>query len=200
MVREEGVEALNLRSLAARAGVSQTALYHHFHDKQELLCAVGEDGIKHFSALLDLAIRGRPTPATLTDATLGSEGGQLAPIAGPIPPGGLERFTETYVRFAIANPELYELMLGRTTWRGGTTESFRNAARGTFRAFAELMHNLQTRGELPAEVNSLRLAQVVWGLLHGLVRMHNDSLVFTPANVEEISRYAATVLKHIRLP
>ena len=37
LVEEEGVEALSMRRLAARVGVSATALYRHFADKDELL-------------------------------------------------------------------------------------------------------------------------------------------------------------------
>ncbi|HAD65476.1 MAG TPA: TetR family transcriptional regulator, partial [Alcanivorax sp.] len=33
LLREQGVEGLSLRRLAERAGVSRTAPYHHFTDK-----------------------------------------------------------------------------------------------------------------------------------------------------------------------
>jgi AcrR family transcriptional regulator len=52
MLRDGGLEALSLRRLAERVGVSQTALYHHFHDKQGLLCAMGEEGIRRFDEAL----------------------------------------------------------------------------------------------------------------------------------------------------
>lgn len=171
-IRDEGIEALNLRRLAADVGVSQTALYHHFRDKQALLGAVGEEGIRRFSAVLlqafdvpDLPLRTR-----------------------------FERFASAYVRFAIANPELYELMLGRTTWRNSPADSFMTAARGTFRASAERIAALQASGEIASTLKPLRIAQLAWGMLHGLVRMHNDGLRFSAGDVEDIALYAAGLI------
>ena len=43
LLREQGVEGLSLRRLAERAGVSRTAPYHHFEDKNALLCALADD-------------------------------------------------------------------------------------------------------------------------------------------------------------
>ena len=95
MVRADGIESLTLRKLAERVGVSQTALYHHFGDKQDLLCAMGEEGIHLFEAGI----------AGCFDESASPE-------------RRLEAFVQGYVRFALGNPELYELMFGRTTWRG----------------------------------------------------------------------------------
>ncbi len=175
MLREKGLESLSLRRLADRVGVSQTALYHHFQDKQGLLCAMGEEGIRRF----DMAVRQ-------------SESG------GQTPEARFESFITAYVQFALSYPELYELMFGRTTWRGGTTASFEQAARGSFRAYAEMVGDLQQAGQLSSSLNALRLAQVIWGTLHGLCRMHNDGLLFSPKDVEEISRYALWMVRNMR--
>lgn len=43
-LEEDGLEALSLRGVAARAGVTQTAPYTHFKDKRALLAAVAEVG------------------------------------------------------------------------------------------------------------------------------------------------------------
>jgi len=37
MLKESGIEEVSLRKLAARVGVSRTAPYHHFKDKNALL-------------------------------------------------------------------------------------------------------------------------------------------------------------------
>ncbi|MGB3580721.1 MAG: helix-turn-helix domain-containing protein, partial [Roseiarcus sp.] len=39
-IAKHGVDALNLRQLAARAGVTPGAPYHHFTHREELLAAV----------------------------------------------------------------------------------------------------------------------------------------------------------------
>ncbi|HQV41346.1 MAG TPA: TetR/AcrR family transcriptional regulator [Moraxellaceae bacterium] len=175
MMQEGGLAALNLRRLGMRVGVSQTALYHHFKDKQGLLCALGEEGIRRFDASLQQG-------SGVADAT-------EERLAG---------FIKSYVQFALAYPELYELMFGRTTWRGGTTATFEQAARSSFRSYAQMIAELQQSGQLSSGINSLRLAQVIWGMLHGLCRMHNDGLLFSPGDVEEISRHALWLVRNIR--
>lgn len=177
MVEEEGVEALSLRKLAERVGVSQTALYHHFRDKQALLCAIGEEAITHFSSLMQQG---------LADVT-GLE-------------ARFERFVTVYIRFALGHPELYELLFGRVVWKakGEESEVFRAKARASFRAYAEMATALQAQGYLSADLNPLRLAQVLWGTLHGLCRMYNDGLAFSPGDVEEIGQYARWLLQRLR--
>lgn len=176
MVRRDGLEGLSLRKLAERVGVSQTALYHHFSDKQGLFCAMGEEGIRLFSGLLE---EGLAAAATLEQR--------------------FEGFVTIYVRFALGNPELYELLFGRTIWKaeGGASEAFRARARAAFRSFAEIIMGLQAEGGFSTELNPLRLAQVMWGTLHGLCRMHNDGLAFTSADVEAISQYARGLLQRL---
>src|SRR5580765_68802 len=45
-IRAEGVDALTLREIGARLGVSRTALYRHFADKRALLAAVATEGFR----------------------------------------------------------------------------------------------------------------------------------------------------------
>lgn len=176
LIERDGIDALNLRALAQQVGVSQTALYHHFSDKQGLLCAIGEQAVREFGERLRDALNDNSQPLQQR----------------------VEVFIRTYLRYAIAHPELYELMLGRTTWRNGMTDSFRRAALDGFRALVELLGELQQEGLLPGGLNPLRLAQVLWGTLHGLSRMVNDGLVFTPDDVEDIGRYAAALVGSVR--
>jgi AcrR family transcriptional regulator len=177
MVEKDGVDALSVRKLAERVGVSQTALYHHFRDKQALLCAIGEEAIDHFAGMLQAG---------------------LAEVEGL--EARFERFVTVYVRFALEHPELYEVLFGRVTWKGEGPESeaFRSKARASFRSYAEMVSSLQAQGWLSPDLNPLRLAQVLWGTLHGLCRMYNDGLAFTPGDVEEISQYARWLLQRLR--
>lgn len=177
MMRAEGMEALSLRKLAERVGVSPAALYHHFSDKQALLCAIGEEGITLFSDLLREGMEGH----------MGLE-------------ARFQRFVTLYIRFALANPEIYELLFGRITWKGEgeASEAFRAKARASFRGYAEVITSLQGQGFFSAEINPLRLSQIIWGTLHGLCRMYNDGLAFRPDDVEEIGQYARWLLERLR--
>ena len=45
-IQDDGVEALTLRTIGVRLGVSRTALYRHFTDKRALLSAVATEGFR----------------------------------------------------------------------------------------------------------------------------------------------------------
>src|SRR5215831_17121958 len=55
-IQEEGVEALTLRGVGARLGVSRTALYRHFEDKTALLARVALEGFRLFREALQTAV------------------------------------------------------------------------------------------------------------------------------------------------
>ena len=132
LVQEVGVEAISLRELAERVGVSTPALYHHFKNKQQLLFALGEASVDLFQAALDQAIQQAEQGFSIED------------------------FVRVYVRFAIENPELYELMFGRQMWSGEQTSEFHRKAKHSFRVSAERLLRLQQAGQLTSGVNPLR--------------------------------------------
>src|SRR5215475_9869167 len=45
-IQTDGVEQLTLRTVGERLGVSRSALYRHFADKQSLLATVGKEGFR----------------------------------------------------------------------------------------------------------------------------------------------------------
>ncbi len=83
LVAEAGPEAVSLREAARRSGVSATATYRHFRDKEALLAAVAAEGFREFTAAL------------------------VASIADGQPFSAMGR---TYVEFALARPGLFRLM------------------------------------------------------------------------------------------
>src|SRR5512136_2050058 len=52
ILSEKGIEGLSLRNVARRVGVSHTAPYNHFTDKQGLLAAISTAGHEHLHQLL----------------------------------------------------------------------------------------------------------------------------------------------------
>jgi AcrR family transcriptional regulator len=84
LLEKEGVEALSLREVARRAGVSHAAPYRHFAEREALLAALAVEGF----------------------AWLG-EAQRAAAKAG-----GLRAMGEAYVAFALAHPQRFRLMFG----------------------------------------------------------------------------------------
>ena len=61
----QGLDALSMRSVADKAGVSATAIYHHFDSKQALVEEVVSRGYGRFGDYLEAAIAPHPTPSGL---------------------------------------------------------------------------------------------------------------------------------------
>ncbi|MFT6490646.1 MAG: AcrR family transcriptional regulator [Parvibaculaceae bacterium] len=89
IVEEKGALALSLRAVARAAGVSQTAPYHHFQDKEALLAMVAETGFRDLAVGMEHA----RDPHASSGANL-----QALGVA--------------YVLFATNNPERFRLMFG----------------------------------------------------------------------------------------
>src|SRR5262249_4551094 len=87
ILSEAGVGGLSLRAAARRARVSAMAPYRHFADKEALLAAVAEYGLRELAAQLIAA------PATAADPRAGSAALGVA-----------------YVLFACDQPSLFKLM------------------------------------------------------------------------------------------
>jgi AcrR family transcriptional regulator len=84
ILEKEGVEALTVRALTRRAGVSHAAPYRHFPDREALLAALAAEGF----------------------AMLGSAQRKAAAMHG------LRGMGEAYVRFALEHPQRFRLMFG----------------------------------------------------------------------------------------
>jgi AcrR family transcriptional regulator len=88
LLEEGGQSELSLRAVARRAGVSPTAPYRHYADREALVSAVAAVGYRELAARLAAAHPAPSTPA------------QLANVA------------VAYVQFAIDRPALFRIMFG----------------------------------------------------------------------------------------
>ncbi len=59
---EQGYERTTVRMLADAMGIKSGSLFHHFNDKQEILCAVIQDGMESAMAIADQALSGLTDP------------------------------------------------------------------------------------------------------------------------------------------
>lgn len=172
MIRQGGVGSVSLRKIAEKAGVSRTAPYHHFADKSDLLAAVAEQGFVTLTSQLREAIE---NPA-------------LSLVQR------LEQSIQGYVRFAVENSTEYDLMFGSELWRDNPSERLQRTARDSFRQYAGLITSFSEQGLLSNGEDPLRLAQLMWAALHGLVKLTHDGIFVRTEDLEEISRYAVVKL------
>ena len=88
-IRESGPENLSLRAIARRVGVSQTAPYRHFADKNDLLAELARQGFDDITRFLTDQTESQATPAAR-----------------------LQQAATAYISYAIKNPEKYRLIFG----------------------------------------------------------------------------------------
>ncbi|RKE23655.1 TetR/AcrR family transcriptional regulator [Streptomyces sp. TLI_171] len=86
LLEEDGSAALSLRAVARRAGVSATAPYRHYPDREALLSAVAAEGYRELATNLTAA---HPSPTT---------------------PEELAAVAVAYVRFALDHPAMFRVM------------------------------------------------------------------------------------------
>lgn len=165
LLRDAGIEGLSLRKLAEKVGVSRTAPYHYFRDKNQLLCAIAEQGfIKWQQDAQD--IFNQP------DLTLRAK---------------YKQFFYGYIRYAAENPELYNLMFGQAIWKNNNaTDSLKKVAYPSFNFQVQMTQTWQQQGLLPKNQNTLRLAQVTWGTMHGIARLLIDGIYADQSHIDEM--------------
>src|SRR5262245_4881527 len=87
LVSSKGVQALTLREVARRAGVTHAAPYHHFPSKEALFAAVATEGFRDLAAAMRAALSGRRGPFA-----------------------SLRAIGVAYVRFATEHPAHFRIM------------------------------------------------------------------------------------------
>lgn len=148
---ERGADRVTMQDIAAALGCRPPALYHHFPNKEALLLVVHDEGFRQLFAAKRAAV---------------------ADADGPL--DRLRRGGWAYVRFAAANPELYELMFNdrgphrRREEDGGGTAA--DPARQALAVLEDTVRACQQAGCLtgvPAETAAFTL----WSAVHGAIAL-----------------------------
>jgi AcrR family transcriptional regulator len=163
MIAADGIESLSLRKLADKVGVSRTAAYHYFDDKNNLLCAIASDGFRHWQQLLKQGEKNNQTERQK-----------------------FEQYIINYMVYATGHPEAYELMFGRCIWKQSQcTQELKTIAHETFQHQVDMIDYWQTIGLVKGD-NPLRTAQIIWGMLHGIAKLFIDGVYIDDTRAEEI--------------
>ena len=145
-----GLSALSMRKVAERVGVSATALYRHFDDKEALLVAVVQAGFERFTSYL---LRG---------------------LAGKTPPERLARTGEGYLRFALEHSSYYRIMFMTSREDFGfdqLPEASRQILARSFQLLVDRVRECQDAGTLRAGEPE-EIAVLIWAFVHGLVSLY----------------------------
>ena len=167
-IQAEGVEQLTLRAVGVRLGVSRTALYRHFPDKQALLAAVGREGFRMLGEVTSTAWQ----------------------THGP-GPAGLDAMGAAYVSFATSHPSHYRVMFGSFLESSSKDEAFVQVANAAFDILLNAVKELQQQG-LVRRDDPLLLSLFIWSMVHGIAMLGIDGhLGRGGADDDVLHRYAA---------
>ena len=78
-------------------------------------------------------------------------------------------------------------MFGSTLWKeNNSSTSLKEVAYPSFQFQVEMTKTWQAKGLMPKNENTLRLAQVSWGTLHGIARLVIDGIYADASNIDEM--------------
>ena len=144
-----GLEALSLRAVGARAGITPMAVYRHFSDKADLVHALGGYALGVWQ---DRASACENLP--LLEA--------------------FDALSGTFVDFALDAPALFDAaFVLRTRAERVYPEDFENGQSPVIGALARRIGQGQLQG-LVADGPPLELAMSIWGVLQGLIALHRS--------------------------
>ncbi|MCK6522864.1 TetR/AcrR family transcriptional regulator [Myxococcota bacterium] len=170
LLQEGGVEALTLRAVARRAGVSPGAPYHHFADKDALIAAIAG------AAFAELHL-------VLSEAAHGAAAKNAA--------GRLQAMCAAYVRFALHGPARYAVMFHPDL---GQSPAMQTVAGAALAAFEQLNLAVAAVSPRPDPRGQREAALLVWATAHGAVVLQLGGMVrpLTPS-LDDTTRLAAQV-------
>ena len=171
ILAKEGVDGLSLRKVAKRAGVSHSAPYSHFPNKQSLIAAISTEGFNQLYTELDAAVSSHSR----------------------YPKQQLTEGTRAYVQFAMKHGDTFKIMFSGVLEKEKDYPAFVEISGKTFQLVVNIVRACQDAKVLEAGPPEL-LAVSVWGQVHGIVSLALEGqisrAVLDTHSVEEIVSFA----------
>ncbi len=147
---EHGIEQTTIRKIASAIDYSVGTVYVYYKDKNDILHDLHSQGFQQ----------------------LGGEMRVLVSVADPME--RLKALGRVYLRFALENPDMYDLMFtlkAPMDFLDSVNEEEWNEGKGTFAVLLETVDQCIKAGHF--EGHSLEpLAFAIWGAVHGMASLH----------------------------
>lgn len=141
-----GIDALSMRAVAARVGVSATAIYNYFENKQALVENVISMGFARFDKYLREAVADRPDGSAER----------------------LEALGEAYIRFALENREYFRVLFAMHAELPRDIEELPEGS--GYALFRQSVIDAMKAGTI-RETDPDLVVLYLWTLVHGLVTL-----------------------------
>ena len=148
ILSKEGLGGLSLRRVAKKAGVSHTAPYAHFADKQALIAAISTEGYHQLYEQLTAAV----------ETNHGNPQNLLVEVGW------------AYVQFALKDPELFKVMFSGVIEQEKDYPDFREISQKNFQLLLGIIKTYQESGLLAPEPVDL-VAVRLWSVVHGFIML-----------------------------
>jgi AcrR family transcriptional regulator len=148
ILAEDGESGLSLRKVAGRAGVSHSAPYAHFTDKQALIAAISTEGYRRlYEKLMD--------------------------VTRAYPGDSLRQLVETawvYTRFAMDDRAHFKITFSGIIQKEKDYPEFVEMSMRSFSVVTDIVRDCQEAGVLEAGPTDA-VAVSVWSMVHGFVSL-----------------------------
>ena len=170
ILNTEGISGIKMRAVGQHLGVSQSAAYRHFSDKNALLAAVAKRGFDDLAAQLRLVREGHYP-------SLGEQ---------------MQHMGKAYIRYAIENQSQYRLMYGTGAVQQTDHPDLAQAARAMARQVYGLVAVCQeagiVKGQTPREI-----VHTIWSMSHGAAMLIMDGFIQT----DDIDTFSAQIVDYV---
>jgi AcrR family transcriptional regulator len=156
LLEEEGLDALSLRAIAARAGVSHAAPRNHFRSLRDLLNAIAAEAFRMHAAAMQAGLAPDASREARRDAAMTG-----------------------YVRFARDHPALYALMFSIRP-ADLADPDLQSAATASYAVLSDIARDLVwDKAHLPDAQK--RAETMLWSIAHGFAQLSGTGLLGGPA-------------------
>lgn len=144
LLAAQGLDGVSMRGVAEQVGVTATALYHYFDNKDALVRDVVESGFREFTRYLQDAAQAHPSDSLERLRALG----------------------EAYIRFALDHQAYFRVLFSTRRPRPQAIEELPEG--GGYELFRQALVHAMEAGTI-RRTNPDLLAMYLWCVVHGLV-------------------------------
>ncbi|HZZ35520.1 MAG TPA: TetR/AcrR family transcriptional regulator [Caulobacteraceae bacterium] len=162
----EGYEGATIRKIADEVGVSSTALYMHFRDKDQILLEICTEAMEHLLSI-NSEISAQPIDSVAR----------------------VRMMLERYVQFALQNPNAYRLVFCSSPVAASIQKQAATMEIGSncFDRFVGVVREIGAEGRL-RQGDAKTAAQALWAACHGLVALMITKPEFDWAPPDQLMR------------
>jgi len=154
ILAREGISALSLRKVARRAGVSHSAPYAHFKDKQALITAISIEGFKKLLQILENTFQeNKSDPRRLLLETAWA-----------------------YFNFALHETDTFKVMFSGILEKEEKDPDLLALVRQTYQIVVQVVSICQAEGILAAGDTNLA-ATALWAQIYGLISLYLEGQI-----------------------